>query len=148
MSTRVAKTIMDLEFVEMAEIVAEDDFQATWSITSSRSPIKNISQWVERFSIMVALLTLRYSEKAPEFLAYQALIVRSERNYEGHQWVIYDCQFRREALAREDLNWSVLDSRLYNEAFTLGARGLSRGALIACVTTTQQAHAQETQQAL
>ena len=125
-STRVAKRIMDLEFVEMAEIVAEDDFQATRSITSSRPPITNISQWVERFSIMAAVLTLRYPEKAPEFLAYQALIVRSERNYEGHQWVIYDRQFRREALAREDLNWSVLDSRLYNEAFTGRARAIPR----------------------
>ena len=31
---------------------------------------------------------------------------------------MYDKQFYREALARKDLEWSVTDSRLYNEAFT------------------------------
>ena len=38
--------------------------------------------------------------------------------YEGATWVAYDRQFRREMLARKDLNWSVPNSRLYNEAFT------------------------------
>ena len=30
----------------------------------------------------------------------------------------YDRQYRRQALAKQDLNWSVTDARLYNEAFT------------------------------
>ncbi len=117
---------MELEFVEMAEIVAEDDAQVSRSTASSRPPITNISQWVERYSVMAAILSLRYPGKAPEFLAYQALVVRSERNYEGHQWVLYDRQFRREALARRDLNWSVINTRLYNEAFTGRAKAIPR----------------------
>ena len=52
--------------------------------------------------------------------------VRAQRNYEGEHWVTYDRQFRREALARQDLNWSVPDSRLYQEAFTGRARSLAR----------------------
>ena len=44
----------------------------------------------------------------------------------GRQWVLYDRQYRREALARRDLNWSTLNSRLYNEAFTGQARTISR----------------------
>ena len=47
----------------------------------------------------------------------------TERNYE---WVAYDRQYRREALARKDLNWSVTDPRLYNEAFTGRARSIAR----------------------
>ncbi len=125
-SARVAKKIMELEFVEMAEIVAEDDAQVSRSTASSRRPITNISQWVERYSVMAAILSLRYPGKAPEFLAYQALVVRSERNYEGHQWVLYDRQFRREALARRDLNWSVINTCLYNEAFTGRAKAIPR----------------------
>ena len=39
---------------------------------------------------------------------------------------MYDCQFRREALARKDLNWSVMDTRLYSEAFTGRARVIPR----------------------
>ena len=38
----------------------------------------------------------------------------------------YDHQFRREALARRDLNWSVTDTRLYNEAFMGRARAIPR----------------------
>ncbi len=84
---------------------------------SARPPVTSISLWLERFSIMAAILATRFPEKAPEFLAYQASIVRVERNYEGCQWVLYNRQYRREALARRDLNWSVPNTRLYNEAF-------------------------------
>ena len=106
--TRLVKKILDLKFVDMAET--------------------RISQWLERFSLMAAILTTRFPEKAPEFFAYQAMIVRAERNYEGNRWVSYDRQFRREALARKDLNWSVPDSHLYNEAFTGRARAIPRCA--------------------
>ena len=75
---------------------------------------------------MAAVLSTRFPAKAPEFFAYQALITRAERNYEAKRWVAYDRQFRREALARKDLNWSVPDSRLYNEAFTGRAKAIAR----------------------
>lgn len=75
---------------------------------------------------MAAILATRFPDKAPEFWAYQATIVRAERNYHGKQWVIYDRQYRREALARKNLNWSVTDPRLYNEAFTGHAKAIPR----------------------
>ena len=92
----------------------------------ARLPITNLSQWIERFSTTAAVLTTRFPEKALELFAYQASIVKVERNYEDRQWVAYDCQYRRAALARKDLNWSVPDARLYNEAFTGQARSISR----------------------
>lgn len=75
---------------------------------------------------MAATLTARFPEKAPELFAYQAQIVWAERNYEPGRWVVYDRQYRREALARKDLNWSVTDPRLYSEAFTGRARAIPR----------------------
>ena len=45
---------------------------------------------------------------------------------EGKRWVAYDRQYHRQALARQDLNWSVADPRLYNEAFTGRARSIAR----------------------
>ena len=126
-TTHVAKKILELEFVEVAEITAEDDTSFGGRPSSSfRPPVTNISQWIKRFSVMAAILVTRFLGKAPEFLAYQAPIVRSEWNYEGLQWVIYDRQYRRDVLARKDLNWSVLNSRLYNEAFTGRARAIPR----------------------
>ena len=41
---------------------------------------------------MAAVLASRFPEKALELLAYQATIVRAERNYEGKCWVVYDRQ--------------------------------------------------------
>ena len=75
---------------------------------------------------MAAVLATRFPEKAPELWAYQATIIRAERNYEGKRWVTYDRQYRRQALAKKDLNWSVTDPRLYNEAFTGRARSIAR----------------------
>ena len=127
-SAKVARRILELEFVEMAEVSADDDLpQATGRpASSSRPPITNISQWLERYSVMAAILATSFPEKAPELLAYQAAIIRAERNYEGKQWVAYDRQYRREALARKDLNWSIPNIRHYNEAITGRAKAIPR----------------------
>ncbi len=98
-STRVAKKIMALEFVEMAEVAAGDSIVPTTHTSGSACPpVTSISLWLERFSIMAAILATRFPD--PEFLAYQALIVRAERNYEGCQWVLYDRQYRRGARSK------------------------------------------------
>ena len=76
--------------------------------------------------MMAAILATRFPEKAPELLPYQSSIIRAERNYEGKQWVAYDRQYQREALAWKDLNWSVPNVHLYNEAFTGRARAVPR----------------------
>ena len=123
---KVVKKILDLEFVDMAEVTADDDTSQSSGRPQPRLPVTTISQWLERYSLMAAILCSRFPEKAPELFAYQSLIVRAERNYEGGRWVVYDRQFRREALARKDLDWSAPDSRLYNEAFTCRARAIPR----------------------
>ena len=92
----------------------------------SRPLVVDISHWVERYSTMAALLATRFPHKAPELFAYMATIVRAERNYEPGRWVTYDRQFRREALAKKNLDWSVPDPRLYSEAFTGRARSIPR----------------------
>ena len=75
---------------------------------------------------MAGILATRFPLKAPELFAYHASIIRVERNYEKYRWVAYDRQYRREALARKDLNWSAENSRLYNEAFTGRAKAIPR----------------------
>ena len=110
----------------MAEVTADVDIPQEARRVQTRLPITDISRWVERYSVMAATLAARFPEKAPELFAYQAQIVRAERNYEPGRWVVDDRQFRREALARRDLNWSVTDPRLYSEAFTGRARTIPR----------------------
>ena len=89
-------------------------------------PITDISQWVEKFSMMIAIICSRFPDKATEMFAYLGTIVGAERDYEGQCWVTYDRQFRRKALANKYLNWLVIDSRLYNEAFMGCAKAIAR----------------------
>lgn len=134
---KVVRKILDLEFVEMTEITL-DDFPSSTAghpPLPARPPIQDISVWLERYSIMAALLSSRFPEKAPELFAYQASIVRAERNYDDRRWVAYDRRYRREALAQKDLNWSVPNARLYNEAFTGRARAIPR-----CTYCLQEDH--------
>ncbi len=102
----------------MSEVGA-DDLNPTGH---PRLPISDISVWVEKYSTLAAILIQRFPEKGPEVLPYQALIVRCERNYRGSQWVVYDRAFRCEALAAHDLNWSLPNPRLFQEAFTERAK--------------------------
>ena len=92
----------------------------------ARPPVHDISVLVEKYLVMAALLAARFPEKAPELFAYQASIVRAERNFVDRRWVAYDWCFRRESLAQKSLDWSVPNARLYNEAFTGWARTLPR----------------------
>lgn len=50
------------------------------------------------------------------------------RNFDDCRWVAYDRCYRREALAQKNLDWSVPNARLYNEAFTGRARSVPRCA--------------------
>lgn len=88
---------------------------------SPRPPVTDVSLWIERYSLTMAILDTCFPHKVPELFAYQAMVIRVERNYKGKCWVAYDRQYRREALAR-----SVTDSRLYNEAFTGRAKAITR----------------------
>lgn len=75
---------------------------------------------------MAAVLVTLFPEKGPEVWAYQTTILKAAHTYEGSNWVSYDRQYRRDMLACKDLNWSIPNTRLYNEAFTGLARMLPR----------------------
>ena len=125
---KIAKKILDLDFVEMSEISLDDPPPHTpgQPPLPARPPIQDISVWIEKYSVMAALLASRFPEKAPELFAYQASIVRAERNFDDRRWVAYDRCYRREALSQKNLDWSVPNARLYNEAFTGRARAVPR----------------------
>ena len=125
---KIVKKILDLEFVEMAELKADiwveepstgDSGHARRQ--SGKPPVTDIKVWLECFARMAAILVMRFPEKGPELWAYQTSILRAAHNYEGANWVAYDRQFRRDMLA-----WSTPNTRLYNEAFTGRAKMIPR----------------------
>ena len=122
---KVAKKVLALEFVEMSELRADiwpDDTVPTESSPGprrpSKPPVTNVRTWLECYGRMAALLCTRFPEKAAELWAYQTSILHAAHAYEGANWVAYDRLYRREMLAKKDLNWSMPNPRLYSEAFT------------------------------
>ena len=55
----------------------------------------NVLVCVRCFSAMEGALSTRYPDKVPEFMSYQALIVKSSQDYEGLGWVLYNWPFHR-----------------------------------------------------
>ena len=82
---------------------------------------------------MAAVLCSKFPDKAGELFAYQVSIVRADRNYEGKRWAAYDRQYRRQALASQDLNCTMRPSR--------AALGRSPGAATVCKTTMRPSSA-------
>lgn len=126
---KVVKRILNLEFVEISDLRADIWVEEPPPVESARRPttkplVTDIKVWLECFGRMAAILTTRFPEKGPEFWAYQSTILRAAHNYEGGSWVAYDRQYRRDMLARKDLNWSMTNARLYNEAFTGRAKAI------------------------
>ena len=132
---RLVKRILDFEFVEMSDLLPDawleepstgnDGLSATRRFVR-RAPISDITIWLEGFARLASVITSKHPTKCAEMWAYQSSIIRAARNFDGTSWVAYDRQFRREAMARKDLNWSVTNARLYSEAFTGRARAIPR----------------------
>ena len=77
LSAKVVKKIMDLDFIEMSEVTIDDAPPQVLGRPPppTRLPITDISQWLERYSLMVAVLCTKFPDKAGELFAYQASIV-------------------------------------------------------------------------
>ena len=77
LSMKAVKRTLDLEFVEMAEVAIDDIRPAVPGRPPppAQLPIMEISQLVERFSLMAAVLCMKFPHKAGELFAYQASIV-------------------------------------------------------------------------
>ena len=129
---RLTKKILALEFVDMWELLPESwrlepaEAGCCHSRRPRRGLVTNFPLWVECYAALVATLSTRYPAKMPHFMAYLRTITRASRNFEGTAWASYDMAFRRQAANLRSLDWGVIDSALYNEAFTGRARLIPR----------------------
>ena len=124
--SKLVKKILDLEFVEMAELVPdswreeEADYQCCSTHTPHtprRDPVTNIFLWVECYSSLVAVLSSKYPTKIGHFMAYQKLIIKAQRTFIGVRWVVYNSCFRRKATNTKNVDWGKADLNLYNKTF-------------------------------
>ena len=140
---KLVMKILKGEFVDMYELLPE-----TWrmeeakdyccrSTRPKRGLITDISLWTECFASLVAVLTTKHPEKAPQFMGYLRTIVQVSRNFERAAWASYDAAYRWQAANRHSLDWANIDPTIYNEAFTGRARLLPRCRY--CLAETHEA---------
>lgn len=131
---KLVKRILDLEFIDMAELVPdswryqeeESNKCCHQSKRQQRGPVSDILLWVECYASLVEILCTGYPDKTPGFMAYQRTIVRAQRSFLGEGWVTYDTCYRRQAAVTRALDWGQVDFTLYNETFTGRAKAISR----------------------
>ena len=83
------RKILNLEFVEMAELTADIwvddqpamDQGAPHSPQLCKPPISDIKVWLECYARMAAILVTRFPDKGPELWAYQTTILWAVHNY-------------------------------------------------------------------
>ena len=121
---KLAQKIFRLEFIEMREMMPEmwlQEEEASRNILSwprrKAGPVTDILQWLQCYSAMVGVLARVYPQFVPEFMAYQATIIKCSRDFDGLAWAQYDRVYRRQVSQTRDLRWSRLNPTLYSLCF-------------------------------
>jgi len=130
---KLTKKILDLEFIEMAELLPE-----SWRFQEEegkcchqrrgprKGPVNDILVWVECYSSLVTTLASKFPQQTPHFMAYLKTIVKAHRSFIRDYWVTYDTCFCWKATVSKSLDWGVIDFTLYNETFTGRAKAIPR----------------------
>ena len=84
-----------------------------------------ITEWVQCYSIYVAVLAAKHPEKIQDLMGYQALIVEACAEYKNEAWLGYDQRFRQMASASPSIPWAKINPTLRNMAFTGQAKAQS-----------------------
>ena len=122
---KLAKRIQDGQFVEMVELLPDllrgynpsDEDQLKSSKSKYReSQITNIIDWIQCFSLYIAIICRTQPQRTVDLLGYQNLIITSHQRFPDFNWATYDREFRQQAAASAVSEWSVLDNTLWNLA--------------------------------
>ena len=126
---RLVKRIWELQFVEMYELrpeawladslLEEESSGKCCSLGARRkkTPVTDLCGWLQGYAALVGVLSVRFPHSVPQLMAYQSLIVKAYREFDGLGWVQYDRAFRRQAAITKDLNWSRINTTLYSLCF-------------------------------
>ena len=79
--------------------------------------VTNILEWIQCYTIYMAVRAEKHPEKILDMLGYQTLIVEARMEYEGDGWLGYDRRFRQTAAATPDITWAKIEPTLWNKAF-------------------------------
>ena len=99
----------------MVAAVSEDD---NLKAKQKHRTVTTILEWIQCFSLYVAVISRAHPEQVRALLGYQALIIQASIEYQGDWWLEYDRTFRLRAATQKGTTWSVIDNTLWNLAFS------------------------------
>ena len=80
----------------------------------SRRKVEDIIAWSETFTIYCLILTSYFPHRWKDLTTYKLLILRTHRHFSGRAWRSYDIAFRQHAAASKLVDWSSMNSELFN----------------------------------
>jgi len=80
----------------------------------TKTRIKDISTWLEAFSVYCLIIVSYFPHRWKDLLQYQVLILRTYHQFSGQVWLSYNQAFRENATATNLTDWSQLNSTLFS----------------------------------
>ena len=87
-------------------------------LLENRKLIPDLATWVQCFMIYSAVLISKEPDRAKNLLAYMSLIAKCSLKYKWPSWVVYDLNFRQEAVETGQRDWSKVEPSIYTQYFT------------------------------
>jgi len=110
------------EFIEMSDLLSNHlgtiGPEEQKAPNFKRNTVKNILEWIKCYCIYMAVVTKKSPHKISDMLAYLTLIIEAHMEYAGDAWLGYDRRFRQRAAADPSTSWAVIDTTLWNLAFS------------------------------
>ncbi len=142
---RLVQRIAKLEFVEMAELhpkawlseatEAEGSVKCCGAAVVAkrrRVPVTDTLTRAQCYAALVGVLSTRYPQVLPSLMAYQAIITKASKEFDGVGWVQYDRAFKRQAAVTKDLQWEKINTTLYSVCFAGKAKVQSLCSFCLC----------------
>ena len=113
---KLVQRIQDGLFIEMGEL-SSDRLDSPDYFTNERSTnnhskvpeVTSIMEWVQCFSIFIAVVHSSQPGRTPALIGYQNLIMRTSMLGQEGRWILYDRCFRLNASALRLQHWSTID---------------------------------------
>ena len=140
-SARLWKRIIAWKFVDLDDLLQEqytreevppvrEGVLLVQSVESSKRKRKRICEfadWVEAFSVLVAVVSKQFPESVPGLMAYMVSMKEAQKQWGGERWLKYDVEFREKAEALKIRDWGVRDTNLWAKYFSGPARVSPQG---------------------
>ena len=105
--------------------------------------VDDIVSWSEAFSVFTLILTSYFPHSWKDLMCYKLLILQKHRHLSGRVWRSKDTAFRQHAAATKQVDWSNMNSELFN--FHAAGASLRPGASAASLDVPEPSGAPSSQ---